>query len=546
MTTTQALAPAEYGEIFTKRWVVDLILDLAGYTTNKDLPRLTIVEPSVGSGAFVVPIIERLLAAWARSQAKSWTDLRPSVRGYDLQPHHVQTCRDLAIDSLIQAGCPQGTATELAQDWFSVGDFLLLRKDDLRADYVVGNPPYIRIEDLEPNLLRAYREACPTMGGRADIFVGFYEHGLDLLADRGRLAFICADRWMRNAYGRALRRKVIDGPFAMRDILVMHDAPAFESEVSAYPAITVLGRERQGEVVNGVAHADFGPRQAAEYSAWALEREGAKSCSAYSGAVLADWHTTADSWPDGGPDLLAWLNDLAARFPVIEDPETGTKLGIGIATGADAVYVTSAETPDIEEDRLLPLAMAQDIKSGQFQWRGSHLVNPWDRDGLVDLADYPRFEKYLLGAIDTLTSRNVAKRNPTRWHRTIDRVNVGLLARPMLVMEDMKSRAHPVLIPPGFYPHHNLYWIISDAWDLRVLGGLLMSAVVERQVGAYCVKMRGGTLRFQAQYLRRVRLPRPSEIPPEIQRHLARAFEDRDRDAATRAAMAAYGIDQLP
>ena len=43
----------EHGEVFTRRWVVDLILDLLGYTPDKDLAALRIVEPACGSGSFI-------------------------------------------------------------------------------------------------------------------------------------------------------------------------------------------------------------------------------------------------------------------------------------------------------------------------------------------------------------------------------------------------------------------------------------------------------------------------------------------------------------
>ncbi len=55
--------------------------------------------------------------------------------------------------------------------------------------------------------------------------------------------------------------------------------------------------------------------------------------------------------------------------------------------------------------------------------------------------------------------------------------------------------------------------------------------------------MRGGTLRFQAQYLKRIRVPRPDEIPPATKDALRTAFRDRDTEAATLAAADAYGID---
>ena len=52
-----------HGEVFTRRWVVDLILDLAGYRAADDLGASVIVEPACGAGAFLVPIAERLAAS---------------------------------------------------------------------------------------------------------------------------------------------------------------------------------------------------------------------------------------------------------------------------------------------------------------------------------------------------------------------------------------------------------------------------------------------------------------------------------------------------
>ena len=103
---------------------------------------------------------------------------------------------------------------------------------------------------------------------------------------------------------------------------------------------------------------------------------------------------------------------------------------------------------------------------------------------------------------------------------------------------------HPVLDEGGLYPHHNLYYVVSEGWDLRVLGGLLLSRVAEAFVNAYAVKMRGGTLRFQAQYLRRIRVPRPEAINASQAEALLRAFEDRDAEAATTVAMELYGVDR--
>ena len=58
-----------------------------------------------------------------------------------------------------------------------------------------------------------------------------------------------------------------------------------------------------------------------------------------------------------------------------------------------------------------------------------------------------------------------------------------------------------------YYPHHNLYFVTSSCWDLQALQALLRSSVAKFFVANYSVKMRGGYLRFQAQNLRRIRLP---------------------------------------
>jgi adenine-specific DNA-methyltransferase len=116
-------------------------------------------------------------------------------------------------------------------------------------------------------------------------------------------------------------------------------------------------------------------------------------------------------------------------------------------------------------------------------------------------------------------------------------VQAKLTGRPKLLLQDMKAHIHPVLEPGGYYPHHNLYYVVSDTWDMEVLGGLLLSKIAQAFIEAYCVRMNGGTLRFQAQYLKRIRVPHPGEIDAAIADALRAAFRARDTDAATRAAL---------
>lgn len=533
----------EHGEVFTRRWVVDLILDLAGYTADRDLASLVALEPACGTGAFLGPMVERLSAS-CRGHGRTLAEAADAVRAFDLLPRNVEASRRLVEKVLVEDDWPAESAVALAGTWVQEGDYLLRDREDASVDFVLGNPPYIRLEDVPPDRMAAYRAACPTMTGRSDIYVGFYEVGLRSLRPGGVLGFICADRWMRNQYGRHLRQLVSDR-YSVEATITMHDVDAFDEPVAAYPAISILRRAEQTTAVVADTTRAFSCDDATELLAWTRQSNASPVVNdRYEIARLPHWFDGAESWPTGSPTRLALIEDLNNRFPLLEDATTGTRVGIGVATGADGVFVTTAA--DVEPDRLLPLSMVRDTVSGTLSWSGHYLVNPWDAAGqLVDLDAHPHLRAYYEKHAGALRKRHIAGKRPTHWYGTIDKVDHALTARPKLLFPDMKTTIHPVLDEGGLYPHHNLYYIVSVGWDLRVLGGLLLSGVAEAFVSAYAVKMRGGTLRFQAQYLRRIRVPRPDTISAEDRAALADAFDRRDRLAATEAALRVYDIGDL-
>ena len=76
-------------------------------------------------------------------------------------------------------------------------------------DVVIGNPPYVRqekIKDLKPILQKRY--TCYT--GAADLYVYFYERGLQLLNTNGIHTFICSNSWLDVNYGARIQKYVLD------------------------------------------------------------------------------------------------------------------------------------------------------------------------------------------------------------------------------------------------------------------------------------------------------------------------------------------------
>ena len=529
----------ERGAVFTRREVVDFILDLVGYTADKPLHRARILEPAVGRGDFLLPTIDRLLDAYTRVPAASRhgavTDLRGCLCAVELHQSSYDQTRSLVIDALRAEDIAAAPAAQLADHWLRQGDFLLLPLDGAFS-HVVGNPPYVRQERIPEALMEEYRRRYSTIYDRADIYIPFIERSLSLLAPDGRLGFICADRWIKNRYGGPLRRMVAER-FHLKCFVDMVDTPAFHSDVVAYPAIVVIGREKPG-----ATRVAFRPEIDQSSLAAIARAMTAPKIGKGSGVTeVAGVARGTEPWVLDAADQLGMVRRLESGLPTIE--EAGCKVGIGVATGADQVFIGPFDALDVEPDCKLPVVMTGDILTGTVKWRGFGVINPFADDGsLVPLRRYPKLAAYLERHGTAIKARHVSKKNPGNWYRTIDRIYPELAEKPKLLIPDIKGQAHVVYEAGKLYPHHNLYFVTSDTWDLRALQAVLLSDVTRLFISLYSTKMRGGYFRFQAQYLRRLHIPRWRDVPEPIRTALARAGKTRDPAACNEAAAALYGL----
>jgi hypothetical protein len=526
----------ERGAIYTKREVVDFILDLVGYDVDKPLFDFRILEPSFGDGDFIHPIVDRLLAS-ARKTDDVLTAkmLKPALRAVELHRETFFNHRKTVAQKLEGEGLSPSDAEEVVSAWLIQGDFLLTDFDH-GFTHVVGNPPYIRQEMIPDVLMQEYRLRFETIFDRADIYVPFIEKSLDALGQGGKLSFICADRWMKNRYGRKLREKV-SRDFSLSVYVDMVGTPAFHSEVSAYPAITVIERSK----VN--ATRVFAQPKIDQQTLRALSSDLTSNRLSSQSAVLEvkDVAAGSEPWVLSAFEELELVRRIEGRFPKLE--EAGCKVGIGVATGADKAFIGDFEELDVEPSRKLPLATTKDILTGEVQWKGRGVINPFEDDGkLVRLEDYPRLAAYLEERRDVIAGRHVATKAPANWYRTIDRIHPSITAQEKLLIPDIKGDAAIVYEPGELYPHHNLYFITSSAWDVRALQTVMKSGIARLFVSLYSTKMRGGFLRFQAQYLRRICIPAWDNVSDDLQEKLKALAEKHDRAARNDALAELYGL----
>lgn len=525
----------ERGAIYTKREVVDFILDLTGYTEDAALTDFRLLEPSFGDGDFLIPAIERLLAAAKRDDALTFEALAPAVRAVELHCETFGGTRALVAERLRASGLDREDTARLCDTWLYQGDFLLA---DFNTDFthVVGNPPYVRQEAIPDVLMSEYRRRYKTIYDRADIYVPFIERSLALLAEGGVLGFICADRWMKNKYGKKLR-ELVSKNYSLKVYVDMVGTDAFHVEVSAYPAITVIEKDRASTTrvfARPDIDATFLKSLAAELGATKLKKKSKVR-------EIEKVAMNGEPWVLDSFDELALVRRLEAQFPPLED--AGCKVGIGVATGADKAFIGDFEALNVEPSRKLPLVMTRDIMEGHIAWRGKGIVNPFGDDGkLVDLEDFPKLRAYLEERKEQIAGRHVAAKNPRGWYRTIDRIYPELTYREKLLIPDIKGDASIVYEEGKLYPHHNLYFITSEEWDVHALQAVMRSGIARLFVALYCTRMRGGYLRFQAQYLRKIRVPKWQDVSADLRQRLAQYAETNDRHALNGIVSELYGL----
>jgi len=520
------------GEVFTKPDVVGFILDLTGWQVGQNLVGKRLLEPSCGSGDFVLPAIRRLLADCREATV---SELSACIRAVEVNREAYATLRRRVDEVLLLNGFSIKERNTLLDTWLLHADFLTQPFPELFT-HIVGNPPYLRIEALPKPLMLRYRSLFRTMYDRADLYIAFYEKGLSHLEPEGRLGYICANRWTKNRYGGPLREMIAES-FHLEFYADFTGVDAFHGEVTAYPAVTII-RNGRGDLTQIIDKEDIRCETLPELSQHILEQQVDTRIKESAAFMNGD-----APWLLSNLSRLEIIKSLEAIFPTLE--EAGCRVGIGVATGADKVFIGSDTELDVETERKLPLLTRKDLKNNRIEWTGKYVLNPFDGDNprLIDAEDYPKFKAYIEQHREQVQRRHVAKKNPNSWFKTIDRIYPALTGTPKLVIPDIQGEPQIAYDPGEYYPHHNLYFVLSEAWDLQALQAVLRSSLATAFVATYSLRMRGDCLRFQAQYLRRIRVPEWCDVSDAMRDRLTALATSSDQSQIDATVCELYGLD---
>lgn len=485
-----------HGVVLTKPEVVEAMLDLLGYRPSSDLSAVTVLDPCGGEGAFICACIERLAESADRHRF-SFAEAYSRLKVVELDAGSVAILRE-RIKATLQR---LNKLTEIKNPGRIIvqGDFLLY--DGPTVDIVVGNPPYVRQENLPDELKIRYRSLFSTFRHRSDLYIAFYQRGLQLLKPGGRLSFICANRWLKNQYGKSLR-ELIQTRYCFEVNINTERTHPFEEEVYGYASITQICNTSQNGPGCGERMID--------------------SLDELCHLARQELHTFVEVQD----------HEASTSFPLALIEEQGFSIGIGVATGADKIFLGKHLPEHMEAEVLLPLVLGKDVQGLNLSWSGHYVFNPWDERGVLrDLDRYPRAKQYLDGFREQLSKRYIAQKHPQRWFQLIDKIKPELTHQPKILLADISKNAWVTIDEGKFYPHHNLYYISSsDVAELQLLACFLMTDFVREQLQRLSPLMSGGYARWQSQHLRKLRVPVLKHIPQGIRSQFLRAYSAHDAE----------------
>jgi type I restriction-modification system DNA methylase subunit len=375
-------------------------------------------------------------------------------------------------------------------------------KDNPGFDAVVGNPPYIRQEELGDR--KPFLETYQTYSSFADLYVYFIEQAHELVRKHGRFGMITSNKFMRANYGRGLRLYLLTNT-ALNEIVDFGELPVFE-DAAAMTAILLAQRES----VDAQAFR-FTQMQTLDFDS--LEAEINRIGKQLNQEALGE------NWTLVPADEIRILNKIRENSTTLTRYCEG-EIRRGVTTGFNEAFIIDAETRNylIDEDPrsaeiIKPCVAGDDIRKYEIQFRERYLI--WTYIG-VPITQYPAVFNHLQQFEGKLVKR---KDQGEHWWELRSCTYYDDFEKPKIVYPDIGMSCRFCFDESGLFLTNNAYLI--PASDLYLLA-LLNSHLTFYYLKHICMVLgdadRGGRLRFIYQYMQDLPIRRINFTTPTDER----------------------------
>ena len=358
--------------------------------------------------------------------------------------------------------------------WFS--DVFNREEQKQGFDIVIGNPPYIQLQNNGGELAKMY-ESCnfQTFAKTGDIYCLFYEKGYQLLRPHGHLCFITSNKWMRAGYGEKTR-----GFFAQHTnpkyLIDFAGVKIFEN-ATVDTNILIFAKE-QNEHQTRCAVTDK------------LNKESLKNLSDYVQQQSVECRfDSSDSWVILSPIEQSIKRKIESIGTPLKDWDI--QINYGIKTGFNDAFIISTEKRNeildncsSEEERtktaelIRPILRGRDIKRYGYDWANLWLINT--HNGIkgvkprIDINEYPAVKAHLDQYWDKISKRADKGDTPYNLRNCayLDDFN-----KPKIVWNRIASIKQFALVDSGIYIQDSMHFIIGS--KLNYLCSILNSKLIQ-------------------------------------------------------------------
>lgn len=403
-------------------------------------------------------------------------------------------------------------------------------------DVVIGNPPYIRQEELK-EFKEFFQQRFETFAGTADIYTYFFELGIQVLRKQGALSFITSNKFMRANYGQRLRGFL--SRHAIEQIIDFGELPVFD-EAATFPVILQIVKAPQ------LAETRFAQIKRLGFDELKIE---VKMVS----ISLPAASVSGESWSLANEQMANLLHKLRQGTIPLKD-YTPSPIRRGVLTGFNDAFVIFKEERAqlIKEDPrsaelIKPFAVGDDVRHYHIRDKERFLIlTPIG----VDIQQFPAIFRHL-SKYETQLQKRWDKGNHWWELRACDYYQE--FERPKIVYPEMAKEPRFTLDRANFYTNNKAFIIPgSDMYLLGLLNSSLIWYFLKRTCSVLGDPDSGGRLELRSIYVETIPIKpispdNPAELAAKarIEALVGEILEAKAKDAAANTEEMEAEIDRL-
>ncbi|OQX51242.1 hypothetical protein B5M47_01655 [candidate division CPR3 bacterium 4484_211] len=337
-------------------------------------------------------------------------------------------------------------------------------------DVVIANPPYVRqekIKDQKPPL-----QKYEVYNSTSDLYTYFYEKSYNLLENKGTLAFISSNKWLRAKYGEKLRRFFKEKTKILQ-LIDFNGHKVFEATVDTNVIIL------QKDIPVGsyqVPFVDIEPDFTGEnLSTYLAEHQ----------QYINSKHLNDSGWSLVDEKTLKIKQKIERAGTPLKD--WAVKINYGIKTGFNKAFIIDTPTKEhlCREDPkskeiLKPILRGRDIGRYYYRWAGLWLIATFPSLH-IDIDQYPAVKNYLLSfgkqRLEQSGKKGARKKTGNKWFETQDNIAYHQeFEKEKIVYTDIAQRLTFSLDIDGYYLANTAYFLTGNA--VKYLCAILNSSLI--------------------------------------------------------------------